>query len=155
MIWEERNLQVQKQDSIKAERLRSKNLYKIFLILVKYTPMFLALIDILHTTLAYFEINNYFLNYIGGVSLTFLGILYVISYLFQFCYLYRLPLHYITATNVVSLYDSHIGIPITDIQMFRVYLILAGITLVIFVYKTVENNAKHHKKSTTEVYQRY
>ena len=141
-----------KQDFVREERLRSKSLYKLFLILVKYTPFLLAITDILHTTLSYFSINCYFLSCFGGVSLVFLGLLYILSELFRFCYLYRFPLHYIVVTNLLALYDNTIGIPVTDINMFRIYLIIFGIFMLIFIFKTVYGNAKHHKKSSVEVH---
>lgn len=157
MIWQqqnqrERNQQVQAQVSPEAERLRSKSLYKLFLVILKYTPITLALIDIIHTTLTYFEINTYFLNYLGGVSVIFLGLLFILSYLFRFCYLYRFPLYYILSTNLIALVDTHVGIPISDINMYRTYWIIFGIMMVVFIYKSVKNNDKHHKKSIVSVY---
>ena len=157
MIWQQQRNQEResptfhKQDLAKAEKLRSKSLYKIFLIILKYTPFLLALIDITFTVLSYFSINCYFLSCIGGVSLIFIGLLYILSYLFQFCYLYRLPLHYITATNVLALVDNSVGLPFAEVDVYRLYLIILGIFMFTFIYKSIKNNDKHHKKSVVVV----
>lgn len=138
------------------ERSRSvnKNLYKLFLIILKYTPIVLAIDDILFSILSYLEYNYYFLSYLGGVSIIFLIMLYIISYVFRFCYLYRIPLYYITATNLIALYDEYIGINLEDLQMLRIYLILFGISIISFLYFRI--NAKINNKDTTpKVYRRY
>lgn len=137
----------------REERNVNKNLYKIFLILLKYTPITLAINDIFHSILSYYKIDCYFLSSPGGVSIYYLSTLYILSYVFRFCYLYRIPLYYITITNIIATYDEHKGIPLDDLQMLRVYLILAGISIISYIILKVKRNAEaHNKKSTSEVY---
>lgn len=83
------------------------------------------------------------LSYIGSVSLVNLVYLYVASYVFRFCYLYRLSLHSIVLTNVLALIDTLIGIPISDLNILRVYLVI----LLIGVVSFVGFKYKEHKKS--------
>lgn len=94
----------------KEERSVNKNLYKIFLVLLKYTPITLAINDVLHSILSYYEVKCYFLSSLGGVSIFYLITLYILSYVFRFCYLYRIPLYYITMTNIIATYDVYKGI---------------------------------------------
>lgn len=116
----------------------NKRLYKLLILLLKYIPVVLSINDILHSILSYNDINCYFLSCFGGVSLIFLAILYVISYVFRFCYLYRIPLYFITITNLIALYDLYIGINVSDIQMLRVYLVLFGISMISFIYLKIK-----------------
>ena len=116
----------------------NKSLYKLLIIILRYTPIVLSINDILHSILSYYDINCYILSCVGGVSLAFLGILYIISYVFRFCYLYRIPLYFITLTNLISLYDLHIGINLGDLQLLRVYLVLFGISMISFIYLKVK-----------------
>lgn len=97
------------------EKNVNKTLYKLLLLILKYTPITLAINDIIHSILAYYEIENYIFSGIAGVSLAYLFTLYILSYVFRFCYLYRIPLYYITITNIIASYDEHYGIPITDL----------------------------------------
>lgn len=137
----------------KEERSVNKNLYKIFLVLLKYTPITLAINDVLHSILSYYEVKCYFLSSLGGVSIFYLITLYILSYVFRFCYLYRIPLYYITMTNIIATYDVYKGIPLNDLQMLRLYLILAGIGIISYIVLKVKRNAgAHNKKSTSEVY---
>lgn len=115
------------------ERNVNKTLYKILLILLKYTPITLATFDIIYSILGYYSIENYIISGIAGVSLFYLFTLYILSYVFRFCYLYRIPLYYITLTNIIASYDEYYNIPITDLQMLRVYLILAGIGIISYI----------------------
>lgn len=124
--------------AVKSDVNVSKKLYKLLIIILKYTPIALSINDILHSILSYYNINCYILSCIGGVSLVFLGILYIISYVFRFCYLYRIPLYFITLTNLISLYDLYVGINLNDLQIFRVYLVLFGISVILFIYLKVK-----------------
>lgn len=128
------------------ERLRSKRLYKLELGLLKIIPMLLALVVFLNTTLSYIGIDLVILSYIGGVSLLPLIFLYLSSYVFQFCEYHRMFLHYVMVMDLVNIYDYYIGIPIGDLQIFCLYIIVAGISLFIILYLYVES----HKKTVVE-----
>lgn len=55
--WEEKKLTQLQQASTKEEKLRSKYLYKITLLLLKYIPVLMACIDFIHTVCSYYEIK--------------------------------------------------------------------------------------------------
>lgn len=120
------------------EKVVNKTLYKLLITLLKYTPFVLLLNDILHTLLSYLNYNIYIFNYIGGVSLIFIVILYILSYVFRFCSIFRFPLYYITITNIISLYDMYYTIPLSDLNLIRMYFILFGMTIIGIIYFKVK-----------------
>lgn len=127
------------EEKLNHQRVVSKNLYKVLLLILKYTPFILALNETIFTILHYYDVQCLYLNITFGVSFIFLLHLYIVSYVFKFCYLYRIPLYYVTIINIISLYDSLIGIPISDLQILRVYLSIAGFSLLSFIYLKIKS----------------
>lgn len=117
-----------------AEESLSKFLYKIELYLLKVIPMIMAALHLASTTLFYFGIDLEILSYIGGVSFLTLGFLYLSSYVFKFCEYHRMFLHYVVVTNIISIYDAYIGIPVSDGTLFIINTSIAGIFLFIILY---------------------
>jgi hypothetical protein len=122
----------------------SKKLYKILLILVKFIPITLSVIFILYNTLAAMGIVAPILLYIGGSSFIFIILLYLLSWVFQFCYLYRIPLHYVVGSNIIGIIDKVFKIPISNIGMLRIYFVLFGIMLVVYIWLMYKN--RHNPK---------
>lgn len=123
-----------------TQLLRNKNLYKLTAIFVKYSPTVLALLQITMTILNYAGISAFMLSFIGGSSLMFLGLLYLLSYLFQYCYLYRIPIGYCLIINVLVMLRT--GNLLTNIELldfYRILMIVAGIFISIFVYFMYKN----------------
>ena len=117
----------------------SKKLYKILLILVKFIPITLSVIFILYNTLAAMGIVAPILLYVGGSSFIFIILLYLLSWVFQFCYLYRIPLHYVVGSNIIGIIDRVFKIPISNIGMLRIYFVLFGIMLVVYIWLMYKN----------------
>jgi hypothetical protein len=65
----------------------NKNLYKIFLSVVKFIPITTLCIKIISTVLNLLNIVLPILTYLGGTSILFMVLLYLISYVFNYCYL--------------------------------------------------------------------
>lgn len=113
---------------------RNKYLYKIELYVIKVIPMLLALVHFTNTTLFYFNIDLEVLSYLGGTSFLTLGFLYLSSYVFGFCEYHRMFLHYIVITNSICIYDTYMGIPLSDSAMFVIYTSIAGLFLFLILY---------------------
>lgn len=128
------------------ERLRSKELYKVTLGLLKAIPMLLALVALFNSILSFLGFDMAILSYIGGTSLLPLTFLYLASYVFHFCAYHRMFLHYIVVTDCINIYDYHVGIPLQDLEMLCLYMIISGIFLFIILYLYVKN----HKKPAVE-----
>lgn len=123
------------------ESLRSKTLYKIEIGLLKIIPMVLAGIYLSNTILSYFlDIDLIILSYIGGISLLPLMFLYLSSYVFRFCIYHRVFLHYITINELILILDTHIGLPISDLEYFCLQMSIFGISLFLFLYLYVKSN---------------
>lgn len=109
----------------------NKYLYKIELYVLKTIPMLLALCSFLNTTLFYFGIDLFILSYLGGVSFLTLSFLYLSSYVFNFCIYHRMYLHYVTIVNIISYIDMKYGIPVSDFELYVIYLSIALIFMVL------------------------
>lgn len=123
------------------ESLRSKTLYKIEIGLLKIIPMVLAGIYLSNTILSYFlDIDLIILSYIGGISLLPLIFLYLSSYVFRFCIYHRVFLHYISINEIILILDTHIGLPVSDLEYFCLQMSIFGISLFLFLYLYVKSN---------------
>lgn len=118
----------------KEERLRSKRLYKSVILFLKFIPMLLALFDIANTTIGFLGLECHWVSYFGGISFLTLAFLYLASYVFGFCEYHRMFLHYIVATNIISILDFEFGIPISDNVLLCVHIVLFGLFLFLILY---------------------
>lgn len=96
--------------------------------------MLIAGIALANTVLSYYGIDVPFLSYFGGISILVIIKFYITSYTYKFCSYHRMFLHYIVVTNTISIYDYHVGIPITNRELFILNLIIAGVSLFIILY---------------------
>lgn len=101
---------------------------------IKVIPMLLALITLLNTLLSYFDIDAPILSYIGGISILPLIFLYLSSYTFEFCEYHRMFLHYVTVNWILNIIDYYYGIPVSNKNMFLIYMIITGIFLFMILY---------------------
>lgn len=127
----------------------SKNLYKIFIIIIKYIPIILAILKIIGLILSYLKTTSFFLTCLGGTSLLFLIILYILSHLFNFCGTHRLSLHYVVSVNIISIFDYYVGMPLSTTNMFILYLIITGLFIlgcIIYWFKHKDNPKINHVK---------
>ena len=93
----------------------NKRLYKLLLLILKIIPFLLSINETVFTILHYYDIECYSLNFFGGFSVLFLLQLYIMSYVFNYCKWHRVPLHYVTIVNILALYDTFVGIPLSDL----------------------------------------
>lgn len=117
----------------KEEKL-NKIWYRLELYLIKIIPIIIACIYLLNTILSYFYIDTPILSFIGGTSIFTLMFLYLSSYVFKFCIYHRLPIHYITINWLLNIYDYYIGIPLSNKNLFLMYMIITGITILLILY---------------------
>lgn len=127
------------------ERLRSKLLYKIELFLLKIIPMLMAVCSACNSILSYFDIEVVIINYIGGVSLLLLIFLYLSSYVFKFCAYHRMFLHYLLITDIINIYDYHIGIPLDNLEYLCLHMIVTVISMFIVLYLYMNRKKKNNK----------
>lgn len=131
---------------VEVNSLRSKDLYKIELYLLKVMPMLLATIYLVNTVLSYYDIIVPALSYIGGLSFIPLVFMYISSYVFRFCSYHRMFLHYIAINNLINLIDYYYTLPISDWEMLILHMSIAGISLFIILYLYVKGHSKNVKE---------
>lgn len=124
------------------EKLISKQLYKIELLLLKYIPFILALLHFSNTILSYYNLEHRIINYLADVSIIPLAFLYISSYVFKFCSYHRIFLHYIVINNLICIYDVYVGIPITDFNYLMFHTLILFIIILIAVILYVNRNNK-------------
>lgn len=114
------------------EKLKSKVLYKLVLFSVKTIPVLISGIYVLNTILSYFRIDWEGFAYI--VQFLFIGFVYIASLTFKFCRYHRMFIHYITLTLILNIIDYHWGIPLSDRNLFLMYMIITGLFLFLILY---------------------
>lgn len=127
---------------VKEERLKSKYLYKMLLLVLKYMPLVIAFLYTVNTALNICEIDAPVLSNIAGVSL-FTWIFMLLSNLvFKFCICHRMFLYYILVVDIFNIIDYSIGIPLYKSEYIAIHSIFVSITLFLFLYFHVKNNKK-------------
>lgn len=131
---------------VEEKCLRNKQ-YKLFLIMLKYIPMLIALIYTLNTFAAFMGIDIPAANNIAGISLLTWIFMYIATVVFKFCVYHRMFLYYILVVDIVNIIDYYIGIPVSDFQLLMLHSIIIGISLfiVLFLY------LKYRKSNETQV----
>lgn len=118
--------------------------HRLILLAIKAMPILLAAFSMLTTILDYFLVGTTIVNYLILGSLV--GFMYLASYVFRFCAYHRMFLHYFVGMNLISVYDAYIGIPVSDYQLFQLYMTFTGICLTVILYLHVKN----HKRPSAE-----
>lgn len=118
----------------KEERLKSKLLYKVEILLIKIIPMIISLLYLINGILYYFGMDIEAMSIIGGMSILPWLFLYISSFVFKFCLYHRLFLYYIAIEEGLAWYDNIIGIPTDAAQTLLVHIILAGVFIILITY---------------------
>lgn len=129
-----------------GESLRSKRLYKLFIVTLKYIPMVISSCYMLNTILAIAGIDFPLLSTFAGLSVLTWVFMYLATIVFRFCNYHRMFLWYILVSDVLNTIDYHIDLPISDHNMFAINFSIIGIFLFIILYLYVKSN----KRTSTE-----
>ena len=135
--------------------VENKNLYKIFLSIIKYIPTALAILKIISMILTYCKITAFACTCLGGTSIAFLILLYLISYIFKFCLTHRLPLYYVSLITLMTVFDYYIRIPIETFTLYKLYAFISGLFIVIWIivwFVNRKNPKIDHIKQLCESY---
>lgn len=133
----------------------SKNLYKVFLCIVKFIPNVLALIKILTLIFNYLKITTFPLTCLGGTSVITLVILYLVSYIFKFCGTHRISLHYTSLIYLLTIIDYYVGIPLNVSNLYYLYSVITGTfitTWIVIWYKNRKNPKIDYIKQLCDKY---
>lgn len=130
------------------ERLRSKLLYKVFLIALKYIPILVTLSYIANIALCWFDIDIPVLSNISGMSLLTWLFMYIATYVFKFCNYHRLLLYFILVDDSINIYDYYFTIPLEDHVMLELHTSLIGILVIVLLINHVKSNKKSISKDS-------
>ena len=137
------------------DTLRNKNVYKIFLSLIKYVPTFLAILKIISLTLSYLEISSFLVTCLSGTSVVFLVLLYLIAEVFRFCGLYKVSLNYVSVVTLLTILDWYFKFPLDAANRYLMYAIITGVfvtTWIIYWYTHRNNPKVDHIKQLCDKY---
>lgn len=133
----------------------NKNMYKVFISCIKYIPTILAILKIISLIVHYLGFQSFGLTCIGGTSAIFLILMYLLSYIFKFCGIHRLSLHYVTILYLLTILDYYFGGGISAIATSRIYAILSGFFIISWIitwYKNRKNPKIDHIKQLCDRY---
>ena len=92
---------------------------------------------LLNNIIYYFGINNqlsYTFDFLIGNSIVTTFLIYLCSYIFNFCIWHRLIITANLINLIIANIDAIIGLPITDVQLLIIYYIIASIFI---IYSTI------------------
>ena len=110
---------------------------RLLILLIKFIPVIQMAGMLLNNTAYYFEINNefsYTFDFLIGNSIVTTFLIYLCSYIFNFCIWHRLIITANLINLIIANIDAIIGLPITDIQLLIIYYIIASIFI---IYSTI------------------
>lgn len=128
-------------------------LYKLFLLLVKWMPVVIAMGILLTNTLAVFEITIeylYILEIIFGNSISYIIFMYAASYVFQFCNWHRITITYNLIALIFNIIISYLETEYYEdvILLFIHYLIAIIFTgISYYSYKKCKNHESANSSS--------
>lgn len=104
----------------------------LFILLIKFIPAIQMAGMLLNNTLYYFDIDylTYIFDFTIGNSLITTFLLYICSYLFNFCTWHRLIITANLINICIAITDTIILLPISDIQLLITYYAIAAIFIV-------------------------
>ena len=135
--------------------IENKYVYKFFLYVIKIIPTILALLKVLGLIFNCLKIKSFLLTCFGGTSVIMLLILYLISFIFRFCGIHRLSLHYVTLVTALTIVDWYVGIPLSTDHLFTLYFNITGIFMIAWIiiwYKNRNNPKIDHIKQLCDKY---
>ena len=120
-----------------VERNINKYEYKALIQLLKVLPMILAVCGCINTYISFFGYEAPILSYLGGISFTGWIFVYIAAIVFRFCIYHRMFLYYVLLNNLLSVYEYHVGFPINDATLIRIYSFITGLFLflILFFYR--------------------
>ena len=125
----------------KVENVKTNNLkHKSFLIITKFIPHISAFMYIIYTLLQFADIDAFILGYLINYSILTWLYFYLISFVFRYCSIHRLPLYYILINEVLTTLDYYFNIPVSITNLLLIHIVLIGI--LIFGYSYYYINCK-------------
>jgi hypothetical protein len=126
-----------------ADRLKKHqrlNANKLLIVSIKFLPITLSLLHFINIVLHLFGVYSVLFDYITVPTLFLVLLLYVTSYVFQFCLYYRIFIHYLLVELCICYLDDAYGIPIENKSMLYLQMCLLFIALLIALFSYMKKN---------------
>lgn len=107
------------------------NVNKLLVLIIKIYPMVVAVGYFCILLCHYFDINLRFCEFFIIQTFSSLLLLYLLSYVFQFCLYHRIFLHYVLIQNIISYIDEIYTISVSDKHFLYTQMCLLFVVLVI------------------------
>jgi len=128
-----------------TEEEKSKNLlsHKFLLILIKYIPHIIAFFYAIYNILGLLGIDFIIAGYFIHMSLLPWIFMYLLSFIFKYCYVHRFPLYYILCSEVLTTSDYLLNYSIEESTILMANLTL--IACMIFGYTFYYTKCRHER----------
>jgi hypothetical protein len=124
------------------EKLKSKSLYKLLILAIKYTPLVIAFCYMTSSILASFGIYFEPLSNIAGMSLITWCCVYIATIVFKFCLYHRMFLWYILIDDIINIVDYYWHLSLTDNQLIMLHNSIIGLLLFTLLIAYVKSNKR-------------
>lgn len=130
--------------------LKSKNLYKLLLVVLKGLPMVMALGFVISNTIPRINPVLNMIVHICGLLIPQFAFMYLSSYIFRFCSYHRIFLHYILAIQAITVTDWYIGIPISNNEIRYLQYAVSVVFAIIAIYLYIKHRIDMKKSRPSE-----
>lgn len=130
--------------------LKSKNLYKLMLVVLKGLPMVMALGFVISNTIPNIDPKLNMVVHVCALILPQFIFMYLSSYIFKFCSYHRIFLHYILAIQVITVTDWYIGIPISNEEIRYLQYTVTVVFAIIMIYLYIKHRIDMKKSRPSE-----
>lgn len=116
---------MKKVENTKENKLKHKS----FLIATKFIPHISAFMYMVYTLGQFAGIDMFILGYLINYSILTWVYFYLVSFVFRYCYVHRLPLYYILINEILTTLDYYINIPVNELNLLLLHIVLIGILI--------------------------
>jgi len=106
----------------------------------KHIPFINSIICIFYTIIEFLHIHIHIIQFISCLSLFYIFVLYILSYLLHFCWKHRLAIHFLSTYWFLSLIDSCYKLPISDASYTLIILCIAILFIVYYFIRNLYEN---------------
>ena len=119
--------------------LKSKELYKVTILLLKILPMIMVFAYLLMLCCFYYKPEYVIIPHILGTVIAPLSFIYITSYVFKFCEFHRIFIHYYAFISILNVSDhylhQHFNPDIVTALHEGGTLIFAVTAIIMYIYK--------------------
>ena len=131
----------------KEEKLETSLKHKELLVLIKFSPHFIAILYAIYNLASIFDIDLITLGYMVHLSIFPWTTYLFLSKLFRYCWIHRLPLYYILCSEILTIGDNFLNYTIQESNIICLHLSIFFVLICGYTYYYLYDldNKKHFK----------